>query len=554
MVNDIDPIRQKVRDVCKKLRPIIGEKSDKLWQLYCFSDEKQRKELSMYLELLVAKYIKEDLTHEKIVLVPPSKDAAFGEYYLGDIQYENKAIYPFGIRENEWGQHVLIVGRSGSGKTNCGFWILKNLTSPEHNKSFVLFDWKRNYRDLLAIPGFEKLKVYTVGRRNIAPLRFNPLIPPRNVSPHVWLKLLIEVISHAYFLGEGVAYILQQAIDSAYRLSGVYEGRTDNYPTFRDILRWLKTYNPKGREINWLSSTLRATASLCFGEMDEAVNIDNNIGVEKLLSEQAILELDSLVVSDRIFIIETLLLWLYQYRLSSEHREHFDHAIIIEEAHHILSQQKRNLSGGETIVETIFRQCRELNESIIVLDQQPAQLSAFCMANTFVKIVMNLKYRKDVDTINKSLLLNDNAREYPVRLGLGQAIVKLQDRIQDAFLIRIPEFRIKKGMVTDEFIKKRSEKPRLSHPITPKEKAFLKDIADFPDSNVVQRYERLTISPREGTEIKTNLLTKGFIVQEDIFLANGRIKKLRLKDAGIKSLQEGNDSLGSTADRLPTAL
>jgi hypothetical protein len=71
---------------------------------------------------------------------------------------------------------------------------------------------------------------------------------------------------------------------------------------------------------------------------------------------------------------------------------------------------------------------------------------------------------------------------------------------------------------------------------------------------VVQRYERLTISPREGTEIKTNLLTKGFIVQEDIFLANGRIKKLRLKDAGIKSLQEGNDSLGSTADRLPTAL
>ena len=544
MSNDIDPIRQKVRDVCKKLRPVIGEKSDKLWQLYCFSDDKQRKELGVYLELLVAKYIKEDLTHEKIILVPPSKDNAYGEYYLGDVEYENKAMYPFGLRENEWGQHVLIAGRSGSGKTNCGFWVIKNLISPEHNKKLILFDWKRNYRDLLAVPGFENIKVYTVGRKDVSPLRFNPLIPPRNVSPHVWLKLLIEVISHAYFLGDGVAYILQQAIDSAYRLYGIYAGKTDNYPTFRDILRWLKTYNPKGREINWLSSTIRAAASLCFGEMDEVVNINNNIGIEGLLEEQAILELDSLVVSDRIFIIETLLLWLYQYRLSSETRENFSHAIIIEEAHHILSQQKRNLSGGETIIETIFRQCRELNESIIVLDQQPSQLSAFCMANTFVTIVMNLKYRQDVDTINKSLLLNDNAKEYPVRLSLGQAIVKLQDRVQDAFLIRIPEFRIRKGLVTDDFIRKRAEKPRLTYPLTSKEQAFLVDIATFPDSSVVQRYERLSISPREGTEIKDNLLTKGFIAQEDIILPTGRIKKLRLKDAGIKSLQEDKDSIG----------
>ena len=133
MANDIDPLREKVRVVCKKLKPIIGAKSDKLWQLYCFSDDKQRKELSAYLELLVAKYIKEDLAHEKIILVPPSKDAAQGEYYLGDVEYEGKTIYPFGLRESEWGQHVLITGRSGSGKTNCGFWIIKNLISPEHS-------------------------------------------------------------------------------------------------------------------------------------------------------------------------------------------------------------------------------------------------------------------------------------------------------------------------------------------------------------------------------------------------------------------------------------
>lgn len=535
MSPDINPTKHKVREVCKRLRPIIGIKADKLWQLYSFSDDSQRKELETYLDMLTAQVIRENLVTEKIVLVPPQIEESYGDYYLGEVEYNNKTLYPFGLRENEWGQHVLIVGRSGSGKTNCGFWIIKNLLS--HQKALILFDWKRNYRDLLSVPGFEELKIYTVGRSQISPLRFNPLIPPKNVSPRIWLKLLIEVISHAYFLGEGVAYILQQAIDSVYREKGIYDGRTDNYPTFRDVLRWLKTYNPRGREINWLSSTLRAVASLCFGEMDQIVNIDNNIEVENLLKEKAILELDSLVVSDRILVLETLLLWLYQHRLSEPFRERFEHAIIVEEAHHILSQQKRNLSGGETIIETIFRQCRELNESIIVLDQQPAQLSSFCLANTYTTIVLNLKHRKDVDMINKSLLLNDEEREYPIRLGLGQAIVKLQDRVQNAFLLRIPEFVIKKGIITDDFIRKRGEQPRLSYIVNDKEKAFLADVVAFPNSSVVERYERLMLGARDGTQIKENLIAKGLIMQQDLITPNARVKQLKLSEAGERALK-----------------
>lgn len=536
MFPEIDPMKIKVREICKKLKPILGTKADKLWHAYCFCDDEQRRDLETYLDMLSAKVIKENLSKDKIILVPPSESKASGTYHVGEVEYNDATLYPFGLRNDEWCQHVAVVGRSGSGKTNMGFLLVRELLKQE--KDLLIFDWKRNYRDLLSIPGFERLKIYTLGRSDISPLRFNPLIPPPNVNPKIWLKLLIEVISHAYFLGEGVAYILQQAIDSVYREKGIYEGKVDNYPTFRDVLRWLKTYYPKGRELNWLSSSLRAISVLCFGEMDEIVNVDNNIGLEELLKEKAILELDSLIVSDRIFIIETLLLWIYQYRLSVKVREVFTHAIIIEEAHHILGQQKRSLSGGETIMETVFRQCRELNEAILIFDQQPSQLSTYSIANTYTTIVMNLKHKKDVDMVNKFLLLEDKEEDYSIRLGLGQAIVKLQDRIQGAFLIRIPEFNIKKGIITDDFIKRRTEQPHLSYSITDKEKLFLLDILKYPDSSVVERYSRLSLGAREGTLIKDRLLTKRLIEQEDIVTATARIKGLRVTEAGMVQIKD----------------
>jgi hypothetical protein len=60
-------------------------------------------------------------------------------------------------------------------------------------KPFLVFDWKRNYRDLLTLPEFSELHVFTVGR-SVAPVRFNPLIPPPGPLATVWPKKLIELM------------------------------------------------------------------------------------------------------------------------------------------------------------------------------------------------------------------------------------------------------------------------------------------------------------------------------------------------------------------------
>jgi hypothetical protein len=416
----------------------------------------------------------------------------------------------------------------------------------------MLFDWKRNYRDLTALHGFDNILIFTVGR-NVAPLRFNPLIPPKGTDPHTWLKKIIEVIAHAYFLGEGVMYLLQKAINSVYRKHGVYDGTVQHYPTFRDVLRWFNKYEAKGREANWLSSTLRAISTICFGEMNRLTNTSNQ-QIEQLLNEKVILELDALTQSDKIFFIEALLLWVHHYRLKEKDRETFKHAVIVEEAHHILSSEKASLTGGESIMETTFREIREFGESLIILDQHPCQISLPALGNTYTTIVMNLKHKKDVSAIAQCMMLDSSEKEYPGNLEVGEAIIRLQGRIMKPFLIKVPEFEIKKGIVTDEILRERTiryfykfqaNKPivqditRISESakICEEEKVLLIDILKYPFSSITKRYEKLNLNRRKGNSIKNKLIKKGYIKPEEIKLNRGRIMLFKHTEKAQKYLQ-----------------
>ncbi len=358
----------KVQEMCRRLKPILGDRADTLWVAYLTEDYEGRREIENMLEILSLQSLNQRVDIEKILLSPPSKEVCSGEYPIGTVCYNEKEFYPLAIREKEWIQHLAIFGRSGAGKTNTVSVIILELLKKK--KPFLIFDWKRNYRDIL-----EKLKdsekdnilIFTVGRK-ISLMVFNPLIPPEGTQATTWLKKLIEIVSHAYFLGEGVMYLLQKAIDAVYQESGVYKGIPERYPTMTDVHNWLKDYPAKGREAQWMSSTLRAIGTLCFGEMGRILNVKNQMDLSHLLKKNVILELDALTNSDKIFFIESLLLWIHHYRLAEGKRESFKHAIILEEAHHILLKQKQESKGGEAITDTILREIRELGESMILID------------------------------------------------------------------------------------------------------------------------------------------------------------------------------------------
>jgi hypothetical protein len=545
-----------IRQLCLRLRPILGVRMDQVYTAYLAEDADGREQIEHYLELLAAKHIPQSLGQEEAELIPPSQEQAQGEYPIGQVLYSGKHLYPFGLRENEWIQHMAILGRSGSGKTNIGFSILKTLV--QHHKPFLVFDWKRNYRDLLAGPEFRAVEVYTIGR-NIAPLTFNPLIPPAGTDPKTWLKKLNEVIAHAYCLGNGVLYLLQQAVDAVYEEAGVYENLVQSWPTFQDVLTKARTMDTRGREAGWLSSTLRALSSLCFGGMGDLLNSSSNRSIDHILDGNVILELDGLSQADKTFFVQACLLYLHHKKMAENVRERFDRCILIEEAHHILSGQRTSLTGAESVMDTTYREIREFGVSLVLLDQMPSKLSGFALANSYATICMSMSNRADINAMSGALLL-DTGKDVLGTLEVGQAVVKLQGRIPRPFLISIPEFRIEKGRVTDdqirEYMKDKVSQSGAEYPAAEEEELiendggspvngleidFLKDVTNHPDSGVAARYKRLGLSGRQGQKLKTSLLEQGLIEEQLGTTPAGRLMTIRLAEQGTQLLSKAKE-------------
>lgn len=540
------------RELCQRLKPILGNKIEQIYNAYFIEDDEGKKQIEAYLELLLTKHLPEPLEQTTSDLLPPTKEDAAGEYPIGTVQYAGKDLFPFGLREGEWIQHLAIFGRSGAGKTNIGFLILKELK--HRNKPFLLFDWKRNYRDLLTLKEFKDVEVYTIGR-DIAPFTFNPLIPPEGTAPKTWLKKLNEIIAHAYCLGNGVLYLLQQAVDTVYEQAGVYDNLVQRWPTFKDVLLQARNMDTRGREAGWLSSTLRALSTLCFGDMDKIVNSSSNRSIDHILDRPVILELDGLTQSDKTFFIEAVLLYLHHKRIAEGRRENFKHTIIIEEAHHILSDERRSLVGGQSVMDLIFREIREFGESLILLDQHPSKISVSALGNTHTTICLNLKHKTDINAMSQAMLL-DKDKDILGMLEVGQGVVKLQSRIARPFLINIPHFAIEKGTISDSYIQNHMRYltpastetdfrlPQITSVANPQNTddsvlAFLKDIQAYPDSGIAQRYKRLNISVRQGQKLKEIAIKSGFVNESTKITTNGRLKVLQLSTLGAKVIKEG---------------
>jgi len=233
----------RAQELCRRLGPVLGKKVDRLWSVYLAEDAKGRFEVEQTLELLAAKHLKQDYRPDRAPFPPPEeKFSRSGDIRVGEVSYGERRLYPFLLKSARLREHLLIAGRSGSGKTNLTFVLMQGIMS--RGIKVLAIDWKRGYRDLLQLR--PDLRVYTPGR-DVSPFRFNPLIPPPGCEPNVWVKLAVEVIASAYLGGEGVISLLVAGLDHLYSEMGVFDGTQERWPTIQDLLVWLRTVKLKGR-------------------------------------------------------------------------------------------------------------------------------------------------------------------------------------------------------------------------------------------------------------------------------------------------------------------
>lgn len=424
----------RVEEIYERIRPAKIGLVESLWRWYQVAGQRDRRYIAARFLRIYEEYIEKN---GEILLQPPMEEEAAGDFYLGTVNFGVRELHPFGLGEDEWTQHVSIFGRGGSGKTNLVMLVLWSFI--KERVPFLVLDWKRNYRDLLAVRGTEDVEIFTVGR-SIRPFKFNPWIPPPGFTPEIWMKRIIDVLCNAYFAGEGVMDVLIRAASEVYKLIET--------PKSRQVMAVVQQMKQSARQAQWRASALRILGSLTTGAMGHVTDTGDNSCFVSMLDRQTILELDSLANSDKSFLAQAMLLWIHQFRMAQRGRGTLKHAIVIEEAHHIL-MKKRYDGAGETIVEVVLREIRELGESVVLVDQHPSLISVPAIGNTYTTVCFNLKHLDDVRAAAAALLLHEEKVDYLGLLPIGRAIVKIQGRFQKPFVVSVPEVVIGKSVITD---------------------------------------------------------------------------------------------------------
>jgi len=552
-----------IEALLERLAPVLGkEKTQTYWLAYLAAGKDEKERILLLLQVMATRQLGLGPGSEAVYLPPPPPETAgAGTFFIGHTTCNRRMVGDLRLTLQDVNQHTLIAGRSGSGKTTAVFNVLAS--AHDNNIKILVLDWKNEYRSLVKHPSLGPgLRVFTVGRSDIAPLRFNPLIPPANTSPATHLKHTIDLIQDAYFLGEGVAHVLQLAIDALYRKFRVYEHRAEQYPTFAHVREWLAEYRPKNqRESGWLSSTVRALGSLCFGEMGTIVLTDDPLPVEELLAHDTVIEMD-VSAADKSFIIQSLLWNIYANQAGKQGQAgSMTNLIVLEEAHNIL--RKSAASAKETVVELLMRQARSRGIGIVVVDQTISLLSPSVLANIHNMFCLS---QPPSGTATKMLNLPEDAKDYLARLEVGQAIGKLQSRFQAPFTLKFPLMACKEQFVTDQEIRAHmhgslTDSSRISAPgapgnpsqsvpgpeeieeISEKEKQLLLSIWEYPLNGTVQKFKRIGVSRRQGQLLRQRLIQKGLVKKVPCTVPEGQVVLMDVTKKGRQVLRQmGTDT------------
>lgn len=533
-----------IEKIAAKLRPMMPEKIDRWIKTRQMADP----ELKILIEkqIIATAYKRFGNFNDKILLSLPPEDKAKGTIQLGTILYD-KPRWPMGFQYGELIQNMAILGRSGAGKTNVTFHLLRQLV--DKKIPFVFLDWKRTVRHLIPELG-DTLNIYTPGR-SLSPFPFNPFVVPPGTESNVYAGQVVDVLSEAFTLGDGSRSILRKVIYALYQQGNLS-------PTVTDIIAELEQFSDKGRAGGWKVTALRALESLAFAHLSDDAPIDQHQLAQRMLDGHTVIELDALSQQSKQFLIPLLCLWLYSVRLEASQRERLKLVIFIEEAHHVL--HKRAQTAHETILEMLLRQCRELGIGIVVIDQHPHLLSSAALGNTYSTIFLNQKDPSDINKAAAVCLLDADEKHYFSRLPVGQGIVKLQDRWTRPVHVQFPLVAVRKGAVTDAMLARYSAVKRAQStgsgrktsvptyfgqvrrvrlydiPLNDDALHLLRDITLYPDDGVKQRYHRLGWSIGKGNALKEQLLQQGWLEAQTLDMGQTRKVLLGLTSSAKASL------------------
>lgn len=378
----------------------------------------------------------------------------------------------FKISLKHFSKHGLIVGVTGSGKTNSCFYILSQIWGKYKIPFLVIESAKSEYRDLLSSADFKDCNIFTLGDDTIAPFRLNPFEVPEGILVQSHIDYLKSLFNASFVLYAPMPYILEQSIHEIYEdkgwdlsLNKNYRGASNKraYPTLTDL------YNKIGEVVDRLGYDERISMdvkaglkarinNLMMGGKGLMLNTRKSIPEQDLFEKPAILELKQLVTDEeKAFVIGLLLIRLYEH-YEAQYRAgikvdfgELRHITLIEEAHRLLKNVPTESGGEESAnpkgkaVETfanILSEIRAYGEGILIVEQIPVKLIPDAIKNTNLKIVQRMVAADDREVMGETINLDDKQKKFIATLQVGEAIAYAEG-LHKPFLIKIPNYKDK---------------------------------------------------------------------------------------------------------------
>ncbi len=369
------------------------------------------------------------------------------------------------IHCNELARHVFIAGTTGSGKTTTLrriLWELARARIP----FLVIEPAKSSFAELrerMIEDGLAPLRL-VLGRpanEHERTLKFNPFAAPAGIPLGRHAEAVKILLRSCFDMQESLPQLLELLLFRTYEFFGwtdllspiTSEQLQRPFPCFRDFLvdevapgrgrqsRVAATVNRFGYEeriANSLTAALTVRLESFTRGIKGHIFDKQEIDFGDVLSRPCFLELADLSEPDvRRFLIGALLLRIYAEREAQRRVSSPDgtlrHAIVLEEAHHVLRESTGSgpsaalIQQSNLLLADAFAELREYGQGIIVADQAPGDLQPAVLRNTATKIVHTLYHEADVRAIGDAIGLDDAQRAELRRLRRGECVVNGSD-------------------------------------------------------------------------------------------------------------------------------
>jgi hypothetical protein len=360
-------------------------------------------------------------------------------------------------------KHGLIVGTTGSGKTNTLFYILKEVW--KYKTPFLVIEpAKTEYRKLLLSEMGKDLMVFTLGNNNVSPFRINPfeIMPGVTVQSHI--DLLKSVFNASFFMWGPLPHVLERCIheiytDKGWDLStnqnsrGIHQNAnptlTDLYNKIDEVVNSLGYSKETTMEI---SSALKTRInSLRLGGKGLMLDTRTSIPFDDILGKPSILELEPIGDDEeKAFMMGLILTRMYEYYCAKgvfEGKE-LGHITIIEEAHRLLSNAQAenpyvaNVKGKavETFM-NILSEIRAYGEGFMIAEQIPTKLASDVVKNTNLKVMHRVVAEDDRRVMGAAMNIEERETKKVVSMNVGEAAV-FSEGDDGAYHLKIPYSKI----------------------------------------------------------------------------------------------------------------